>query len=314
MSTISAETLAYEPIQEWQQLPDDVVFIESPGVAVDSMDRVFVLTRNVENPVVVLDSAGTFLYSFGQGHFTNRTHGILIADDDSVYCVDDGTHTVTKFTPEGELLMTIGVPNAPSEKYSGEPFNRPTDVAVSVVDGSLFISDGYGNARVHHYSAEGQLLNSWGEPGIDAGQFMIPHNIATDSEGLVYVADREAHRVQVFDHDGTFIRMFNNVHRPTGLTVGRDGNIYIGELCGIPLVRDAPGIGHRISVLSRSGELLGRFGSPIEGDAPGEFIAPHGVAVDSTGAVYVSEVSYTMYGSCLAEPRHMRSLCKLTPA
>jgi DNA-binding beta-propeller fold protein YncE len=306
--------LKFDQLTSWERLPDQVQLMECSGVAVDSEDRVFVLTRNTENPVIVFDDSGEFLYSFGQGVFSDRTHAISLDSDDMVYCVDDGTHTITKFSPKGELLMTIGVPNTPTDKWSGLPFNRPTDVVASAVDESLFVSDGYGNARVHHYSADGQLLHSWGSPGIDSGQFMCPHNIAVDGEGLLYVADREAHRVQVFDYDGHFVRMYNNIHRPCGLAIGPDGNIYIGELCAIPQLRDAPGLGHRVTVMSRNGELLGRFGSPIEGYGAGEFIAPHGIAVNSDGAVYVSEVSYTMYGHCLAEPRFVRSLSKLLPA
>ena len=301
----------YEALESWQQLPDGMRLTETPGVAVNSRDRVYAITRNTANPVMVFEPDGTFAFGFGEGIFSQRTHGILIGPDDSVFCADDGTHTITKFTPDGNLLMTLGTPGQPAPKWAGQPFNRPTHAAVSPVTGNLYISDGYGNYRIHKYTADGRHLLSWGEPGIDAGQFIRPHNIAIDDQDRVYVADRECHRVQVFDADGNFLAMWNNIHRPDGMTIGPDGNIYIGELNGIPGVDDAPGLGHRVSILSREGKLLARFGDPVEGQAPGQFIAPHGIAVDSKGDIYVGEVSFTIRGSKMDPPRELRSLSKL---
>ena len=312
MSVILGDgVFSYEALDGWEKLAEGVRLHECPGVAVDSTDRVHVLTRNKEHPVMVFDRQGDWLDSFGQGVFSERTHGITIGPDDMVYCADDGTHTITKFDPKGKLLMTIGTPGKPSEKWGGAPFNRPTHVAVSPNTGDLFVSDGYGNSRIHRYTADGRLLHSWGEPGIDAGQFIRPHNLAVDGEDRVYVADRECHRVQVFDSDGVFITMWSNIHRPDGITIGPDGNFYIGELNGMPGVDDAPGLGHRVSVLSPGGELLARLGHPDEGEEPGRFIAPHGIAVDSHGDIYVAEVSYTIRGSHMDPPRELKSLKKL---
>lgn len=301
----------YEALAAWQQLPTGVNLIETPGVAVGAQDRVYALTRNTAHPVIVFERDGSFVSSFGQGVFSERTHGILAAPDGSVYCADDGTHTITKFTPDGKLLMTLGQRNQPTPRWSGQPFNRPTHAAVSPVTGNVYVSDGYGNSRIHKFTPDGRYISSWGEPGIDPGQFIRPHNIAVDNQDRVYVADRECHRVQVFDGDGTFITMWNNIHRPDGMTMGPDGNVYIGELNGIPGVDDAPGLGHRVSILDRNGSLLARFGDPVEGEEPGQFIAPHGIAVDSHGDIYVSEVSYTIRGRHMDPPRELRSLSKL---
>ena len=301
----------YEALAEWEKLPDGMELLETPGVAVDSKDRVYAFTRNPDNPVIVFDADGNVVRTFGQGIFGKRSHGILIGPDDSVWCADDGIHTITKFSPEGELLLTIGATNKPAPIWSGQPFNRPTHAGVSPNTGHIFVTDGYGNSRVHKYTAEGELVLSWGEPGIDAGQFIRPHNVAVDSDDLVYVADREAHRVQVFDADGNFVTMWNNIHRPDGMTLGPDGNIYVGELNGMGGVDDAPGLGHRVSILSRNGELLARFGDAEEGEEPGKFIAPHGIAVDSRGDIYVGEVAYTIRGSHMDPPRYPKSLKKL---
>jgi DNA-binding beta-propeller fold protein YncE len=308
---VTGTAFRYEAQIDWHRLPPGMTLRETAGVAVNSKDQVYLLTRNTDNPVIVFDRDGRFLTTFGKGTFTERAHGIHIGPDDAVYCVDDGTHTVTKFSPEGELLLTIGTPGRPSPRWSGEPFCRPTHAVVSRRTGHIYVSDGYANARVHRYTPDGRHVRSWGTPGIDPGQFMIPHNIGIDAEDRVYVADREAHRVQVFDADGNLLAIWQNVHRPCGLAVGPDGNVYIGELGGVALVQDCPGYGHRVSVYSPEGRLLARFGAPEEGEAPGQFIAPHGIGVDSRGDVYVGEVSYTIRGRTLTPPRELRSFSKL---
>ena len=305
--TLGQNDFTYEVLDDWARLPDGWTLKETPGVAVDSQDRVFAFTRG-DHPVIVFDRDGNFLRSFGEGLFTSRTHGMFIGPDDSVFCVDDGHHTITQFSPQGKLLMTIGAEGQPSAKWSGEPFNRPTHVAVSPRTGYLYITDGYGNSRVHKYTPDGRHVLSWGEPGVDPGQFYRPHNVAVDGDDNVYIADRENHRVQVFDADGKFQAEWHNIHRPDGLTLGPDRNIYIGELNGFD---DAPGLGHRVSIMSRQGELLARFGDPKEGEEPGQFVAPHGIAVDSHGDIYVAEVSFTMGGRHLDPPRELKSLKKL---
>lgn len=301
----------YNFVNDWAKLPQGMSFVECPGVAVDSQDNVYVLTRG-EHPVIVFDCDGNFLRTFGEGHFSDRTHGLYIAHDDSLFIADDGIHTIQKFTPAGEKVLEIGERNNPARKWSGKPFNRPTSAAAILRNGDIYISDGYGNARIHTYSADGVYKFSWGSSGIDPGQFIRPHNIAVDGRDRVYVADREAHRVQVFDLYGNFITMWNNIHRPDSMVLWQD-HIYIGELNGMQGVDDAPGLGHRIGIYNLDGKLVCRFGSPEEGEGAGQFIAPHGIAVDSQGSIYVSEVSYTIRGSRMDPPRELRSLSKYTP-
>jgi len=177
----------------------------------------------------------------------------------------------------------------------------------------VFISDGYGNSRVHKYAPDGRHVMSWGEPGTDPGQFNLPHNLTTDSNGLVYVADRENHRVQIFDGEGRYQGQRNNLHRPCGLYTHRRGgdHLYIGELGPDLAVNiDTPNLGPRVTVLDATGQRVARFGGPRSGEKPGEFTAPHTVVVDSRGDVYVGEVAYTARGRHETPPREIRSLQK----
>ena len=201
------------------------------AVGVDAQDRVYAFNRGA-HPMVVFDREGNFLRSWGEGVF-HRPHGVHVAPDDTLWLTDDGDHTVRHCTLDGKVLLTIGIPGTPAPYMSGEPFHRCTHTALSP-QGDLYVSDGYGNARVHKYAPDGRLLLSWGEPGTDPGQFNIPHNICCDGDGWVYVADRENHRIQVFDGNGRFETQWHDMHRPSGLHLerGGEGRFYVGEIGG----------------------------------------------------------------------------------
>jgi streptogramin lyase len=303
--------MKFSVVEGWGPLPEGWRYQEVAGAAVDKQDRVFCFTRS-EHPVIVFDRDGKFLRSWGEG-VVRRAHGITIDADDMVWLTDDLHHTVRKFTPEGKLLLTIGNPDSPAELQGGKPFNRPTHVAICPKSGYLFVSDGYGNSRVHKYAPDGTHVMSWGEPGTDPGQFNLPHNLVTDRDGLVYVADRENHRVQIFDGKGQYQGQWNNLHRPCGLFADRDrsGLFFVGELgSGMPVTEKTPNLGPRVSVLDGRGQRVARFGGPFASEKPGEFFAPHGLVVDSHGDVYVGEVSWTGYGQFLNPPRELRSFQK----
>lgn len=308
--TLGSGDLLFEPVTGWGKLPEGWSFVECPGVVVDSQDNVYVLTRG-EHPIIVFDREGNFLRSFGEGYFSkDRTHGLYIAYDDSVLVADDGIHTIQKFNTKGEKVLEIGQRNNPAPRFSGQPFNRPTSAAIMPSNDNIYVSDGYGNSRIHVYSGTGEYKFSWGSPGIDPGQFCRPHNIAVDADDRVYVVDREAHRIQIFDAKGKFLTMWSNIYRPDAMVLWED-HIYVGELNGLAGIDDAPGMGHRISIFNLRGELQARFGDPEEGEGPGQFIAPHGIAVDSHGDLYVSEVSYTIRGQYMDPPRYPKSISKL---
>lgn len=301
----------YRPIDGWGRLPEGWSFVEATSVAVDQDDDVWVFNRGA-HPVIRFDRAGTFKHAWGEGQF-RRPHAITVGPDRTLWLTDEGRHTIRQFTPEGKLLLTIGDPDQPATLQSGKPFNRPTHVAICPRTGDLYISDGYGNSRVHKYDPRGRHVFSWGEPGTDPGCFNIPHNIATDAAGLVYVADRENHRIQIFDGRGQYLGQWNNLHRPCGLAFdARLGDLFfVGELpTQMAINASVPNCGARVSIVGIKGELAGRIGGAFPGEAPGEFVAPHGCAVDSRGDLYVAEVGWTVKGSKEDPPREIRSLQK----
>ncbi len=306
---LSADQVSFKAVEGWEKLPEGWSFLECAGVAVDSKDRVYVFTRG-DHPVIVFDRDGNVVDSWGEGVF-GFPHGISTGPDDSIYCADMGDHTVRKFTPDGRLLLTLGSANNPAPRWSGDEFNQPTHLAVSSRTGDLFVSDGYGNSRVHKYSPEGEHIMSWGSSGIDPGQFVIPHNIEVDKDDNVYVADRENHRIQVFDTDGKLQHIWHDIWKPAGISLAPDGNLYIAELMGEAYFVDAPDVGHRVSVYTLGGDLVTRVGEPTLGEGEGEFVAPHGIATDSHGDVYVAEVSWNMVGKHRDPPQHMRTFQKL---
>jgi hypothetical protein len=185
-------------------------------------------------------------------------------------------------------------------------------MAISPNSGDVFVTDGYGNSRVHRYTSEGRHVVSWGAAGGDPGEFQIPHNVVIDKEENVYVTDRENHRLQVFDNSGNLKAIWQNIYRPQALCIDREeGIIYIGEMLMVPELSDNPRVGHRLNAYNLKGERLARVGDPLIGDGPDQFIAPHGFGVDSQGNLYVGEVSYTVYGRRMDPPRTFRCFRKL---
>src|SRR5437763_6531013 len=219
---------SYRVAEGWEKAPSNANRQDVVGVGIDSRDRVYLITRQ-RSQVLVYEPDGTFVRAWGEGQFTDRTQGLTVAPDDTIWCVDDGSHPVQKFSPEGKLLLELesaGRP-APETGYDGRtlesitrggpPFNRPTNLAVAP-SGDLYVSDGYGNCRVHRYSADGKLIQSWGEPGRGPGQFILPHGVWVASDGRVLVADRENDRIQLFSPGGEYLTEWAAL-RPTDLCV-----------------------------------------------------------------------------------------------
>src|SRR5260370_32770275 len=229
----------YEVCAGWGELPEGWCFVEVAGVAIDSRDRLFVFSRG-EHPVMIFDRTGRFQSSWGENQFI-RPPGITIGPDDAVYCTDDVDHTVRKFTSDGSLLLTLGRSGCPSDtgatsqdfrtiRRAGPPFHYPTNLALAA-DGSLYISDGYGNARIHKFSQDGRHLLSWGEPGGGPGQFRLPHGIAVAPDGTVVVADRENIRLQFFDPACLFLTEWTEIVQPFQVAIDAVGGALLLALC-----------------------------------------------------------------------------------
>ncbi len=305
---VGESTLTFELVPDWEQLPSGWSHGDVAGVAADSRDRVFVFNRS-EHPVIIYDRDGRFVSSWGEGLFT-RPHGITIHDD-VVYCADDTDHTVRALTLDGQVLWTLGSLNQPSDTgYSPEgrsnllsikrgagPFNRPTRLAVAQ-NGDLYVSDGYGNARIHRFSANGKLLQSWGEPGREPGQFNLPHSVWVHSDGRVFVCDRENDRIQIFSPSGELRTIWTNVTRPGDLWIDKDDHVFVGEMAwntdethldGRPFAESRS---PQMSVRDLDGNVITRWGGD-DPCAPGGFASPHGICLDSRGDLYVGEVTHT---------------------
>jgi len=274
--TFDSGKYTYKVAEGWGKLPKGWKWGWIPAVACDSQDHVYVYSRS-EHHLVIFDREGNFINSWGE-NILQDAHGIYIDAENNVYCTEHSTHCVYKFNNRGELVMNLGTPGKPAEK-DGDPFNQPTDVAVAST-GELFVSDGYGNARVHRFSPDGELLLSWGERGAGPGQFALSHCVRVDKHDRVWVCDRENRRIQIFDTKGNFLTEWAGLQRPA--TIFFDPNedvVYIAEL------------DYQVSIYTLDGELITHWGGGQQSDKPGEFLGcPHGIWMDSHGDLYVSEV------------------------
>jgi NHL repeat len=305
----------FEAVPDWPQLPDAIELGDVAGIAVDAHDRVYLFNRG-SVPVVVLSWKGELIDGWGQGLFVNP-HGAHIGADQCLYLTDNSDHTVRKFTLDGKLLLQIGEPRQTPGFMSGKPFCRCTHSALSP-NGDIYVSDGYGNACIHHFTPDGRHLASWGTPGTGPGEFNLPHNICCDPDGWIYVADRENSRIQVFDGNGRYETQINNMHRPSGLalTHGTCPDCIVGEMAPyLNVNRTFPNIGPRVTVFDRESHVLSRLDTGLgAGTGPGQFASPHCIALDSRGDMYVGDVVATDWDSLFPgtpRPEHLRRVQKL---
>ncbi len=268
-----ADTYKYRVVEGWGQGPGGKEFGGIiTDISTDSQDRVYLARRKAPS-ILVYDRDGNYLTKWGEDVLSNP-HSLWIDENDRIYCCDTDDHTLRIFNTEGEVLQTLGTPNQTGSP--GLPFNRPTSAMVAP-SRDIFVSDGYGQRRVHRFSSEGELLLSWGEEGTGPGQFVLPHGLWVDPRNRVLVTDRENNRIQLFDFDGKFIEEWTDILSPNFIFIDSDDIVYVTE---------AP---HRISLFNLDGELLSRWGEA--GKAPGQFTEfPHGLCVDSHGDIFVGEV------------------------
>lgn len=286
---------AYRPDPDWARASGALPEGDVCDVGVDRDDNVYLFARD-PLPVRVFSREGAFLHAWGEGAFV-RPHGLAMGRDDSLFLTDEGSNRVGKYDREGRKLLDISAPQGGAPFMSGRPFNRCTH-STEAPSGDIYVSDGYGNARIHRFTAEGDPVQSWGESGSGPGQFNLPHNICSDRAGRIYVADRENHRIQIFDGNGNYLRQWNNLHRPCAIALDSRDRCYVGELGpALRLNRDFPNLGCRVKLLDGDGGAVASVGGDRPGAEPDRFVAPHGIAVDSRGDIYVAEVSHAQWAT-----------------
>jgi DNA-binding beta-propeller fold protein YncE len=288
----------YAVVHGWPILPEGRVLGPAAGVAVSPKGETYVFHRGnrgrrpavpgeviAEPTIAVFDAAsGRLLREWGGGRFVTP-HGLTIDARGHVWLTDTGLDQVFEFDAAGNLLLMLGERGVAGKDAAH--FDRPTDVAV-LPDGGFLVSDGYGNTRVMHFAADGRFLSQWGEPGSGPGQLNLPHALAVDRAGHVYVADRGNSRVQVFDADGKALAAWQSpaIGRPFGLAILGTNRMAIADGGDLP----AAGPDHDgIAVTDLQGHVLERFGR--FGNQDGQFWIAHDIAADAKGNLYVVDVT-----------------------
>jgi DNA-binding beta-propeller fold protein YncE len=265
--------LPHKVVKDWAKLPDGWNFGETSGVAVDKDDNVWVFNRG-NHPVLQFDSNGKMLRSWPEVPIKS-SHGIRVDEEGNVWTVDVKGHQLFKWTPTGRLLMVLG--RGPGKDDSKDAFNEPTGIAFAK-NGDLYISDGYVNSRVVRYGKDGVYQSHWGRKGTGDGEFQLVHDVAVDTRGRVYVADRTNERIQIFDENGKFLTKWTGLGAPWGLAyAAKENAIYMCD-----------GVNNRVVRLNMEGQVTGVLSS--FGKTPGKLDYAHNIAVDSVGNIYVAEI------------------------
>ena len=291
----------YDPDPNWPQIPENIGrkgWVS--GIAVDEKNQVWFFKKGAD-PVQVYTAEGKFVRSWGKDQFVNP-HQLRIDHEGNIWVADFGLHVVQKFTPEGELLQTLGVKNESGNDKTH--FDKPTDMAITPT-GEIFVTDGYGNRRIVHLDKNGKYIKEWGGYGTEPGKFVLPHAIVLDSQGRLYVADRNSGRIQVFNQDGKLLDVWANLIMPWGISITKDDQVWV---CGssphwwlrngnYPEYKDQ--VFMRFSTDGRLQQMwqipLGDIGEDknnpdTSGLTPGEAVGVHCIATDSANNLYVGEI------------------------
>jgi DNA-binding beta-propeller fold protein YncE len=302
ISAAGAQPNPYGVVPDWIQPPAGRELGSVSMVDTDRDGNVWVAERCGENncighrdlaPILLFQPSGQWITSFGQGLFA-WPHGIYVDPEGNVWVTDarggEGLgHRVVKFSAGGEVLMTLG--EAGVAGGGPQHFNGPTDVVVAP-NGDVFVTDGHeaeSNNRVVKFSRGGRFIKEWGGTGSEAGQFIVPHAIALDSQGRVFVADRDNNRIQIFDQDGEFLDEWTQFGRPSGIFIAADDTLYVSD--NQSNTERHPGWTRGIRVGSaRDGSVAAFLPDPEFDPAQLQETGAHGLAADADGNIYGAEV------------------------
>jgi streptogramin lyase len=266
-----AQEPAYEAVLNWAQLPAGMKWAAVTSAATDRDRNVYVFRRS-EPPILMFDKNGSFVRSLASGTIS-AAHGLRVDPSGMIWAADVRGHVVYKLDPDGKVLLTLGRKGVAGN--DANTFNGPTDVLVTP-RGDIFVTDGQFNSRVVHFSAEGTFVNAWGTNGTAPGQFKVPHAIAIDSRGRLFVADRDNGRVQIFDQAGTFLDQWTQFGPPSGIFIAPDDTLYVAA------IGDKSGLIVGSAATGQIQEFL-----PIPAKA---LNGPHLVTADASGTVYVADL------------------------
>ncbi len=306
----------YKMVEKWYQLPDGRTMGSTSAVDVDSKGHIWVAERCGQNscvgkddidPILEFDSNGKLLKSFGKGMFV-FPHGICIDKDDNIWITDEQNRegkgaVAIKFDPNGKVLMRIGKPGVASD--TDETLNQPNDVAIAP-NGDIFIGNGHaehtGPARMMKFDKNGKFIKAWGEHGSGPGQFEMPHSLAFDSKGRLFVADRGNNRIQIFDQDGKYITEYKQFGRPSGIFIDKKDNLYVADSESQPVKTEGKQAGYGFNPGYNRGLRIGKTDGTVASfisDPPTDNILDkprpvtsnaEGIAADAQGNIYAAEV------------------------
>ena len=296
--------IAFDSAPNFLKLPPNLYLGEGIGVATNSKGHIFVYTRSQQTRLFEFDQNGKYVREIGEGLYGfSFAHAVRVDPQDNIWAVDEGTNMVIKFNPQGRVVMLLGrrpesvegikatpPPGAAEPPAQPYTFNRPTDVAWDPA-GNIFVSDGYGNSRVVKYDKNGRYITSVGSKGSERGQLNLPHTIAADAKGNVYVGDRSNRRIQVFDNDLQFKAIYDQVGAPWALCISPGPHQYLYSSNSNPdnNVADVAGVTGEIYKMELDGTILGKFGHA--GKQLGEFSTVHEIDCRNPDELLVSEIT-----------------------
>lgn len=268
--------------EEPDTMPAGWKFGRVSAVGTDSTGSVYVFQRGPKaDPLIVFDAKGRYLRSWGRGLF-GSPHGLRVDREDNVWVTDSGDHQVMKFTRDGRLLLALGIKGRSGS--DSRTFDRPTDIGFAP-SGNLYVTDGYGNARVVEFTREGKFVRAWGSYGTGPGQFNTPHAIAVDYKGLLYVSDRENNRIQIFGPEGKFLRQWKHLGATQGIHITPKDELWvITHRTNIENLTYDTLAGRIMRIDIASGKILGAMESP-----------GHWLTVSASGEIFIGSLTGNVF-------------------